>query len=96
MFLLDIVALVHSLCQSMSETLQRRRIMWISASENFMALHILLTRYAVKPRSSYSALIKQAKYGKSKEGDHLPQINLALLYGEESMLPVYCRKLAGN
>lgn len=46
--------------------------------------------------SSYSALIKQAKYGKNKDGDSLPQINLALLYGEESMLPVYYRKLAGN
>jgi len=46
--------------------------------------------------SSYSTLIKQAKYGKNKEGDSLPQVNLALLYGEESMLPVYYRKLAGN
>lgn len=46
--------------------------------------------------SSYSTLIKQAKYGKNKEGASLPQINLALLYGEKSMLPVYCRKLAGN
>ena len=46
--------------------------------------------------SSYSTLIKQARYGKNKEGDSLPQINLALLYGEESMLPVYYRKLAGN
>ena len=46
--------------------------------------------------SSYSHLIKQAKYGKNKEGDSLPQINLALLYGEESMLPVYYRKLPGN
>lgn len=46
--------------------------------------------------SSYSRLIKQVKYGKNKEGDSLPQINLALLYGEESMLPVYYRKLPGN
>ena len=46
--------------------------------------------------SSYSQLIKQSKYGKNKEGDSLPQINLALLYGEESRLPVYYRKLAGN
>ena len=37
--------------------------------------------------SSYSTLIKQAKYGKNKEGDNLPQINLALLYGEESDCP---------
>ena len=46
--------------------------------------------------SSYSTLIKQVKYGKNKEGDSLPQINLALLYGEDSMIPVYYRKLAGN
>ena len=46
--------------------------------------------------SSYSQLLKQAKYGKNKEGDSLPQLNLALLYGEESGLPVYYRKLAGN
>ena len=46
--------------------------------------------------SSYSTLIKQAKYRKNKEGDSLPQINLTLLYGEESMLPVYYRKLPGN
>ena len=46
--------------------------------------------------SSYSELIKLAKYGKNKEGDHLPQVNLALLYGEVSRLPVYFRKLTGN
>ncbi len=46
--------------------------------------------------SSYSELIKQVKYGKNKEGDALPQINLGLLYGEKSRLPVYYRKLAGN
>ena len=46
--------------------------------------------------SSYSELLKQAKYGKNKDGDALPQINLALLYGEKSRLPVYYRKLPGN
>ena len=46
--------------------------------------------------SSYSTLIKQAKYGKNKEGDCLPQLNLALLYGQKEMLPVYYRKLPGN
>lgn len=30
------------------------------------------------------------------EGDDLPQINLALLYGEISRQPVYYRKLPGN
>lgn len=46
--------------------------------------------------SSFSELLKQVKYGKNKEGDDLPQINLALLFGEVSMLPVYYRKLPGN
>jgi len=46
--------------------------------------------------SSYSTLIKQAKYGKNKEGDCLPQLNLALLYGQKEMLPIYYRKLPGN
>ena len=46
--------------------------------------------------SSYSELIKLAKYGKNKEGDLLPQINLALLYGQTSRLPAYYRKLPGN
>ncbi len=36
------------------------------------------------------------KYGHNKENDPLPQINLALLFGEESRLPVYFRKLPGN
>jgi transposase len=46
--------------------------------------------------SSYSEVLKQVKYGKNKEGDRLPQINLALLFGEESGLPFYYRKLPGN
>jgi transposase len=46
--------------------------------------------------SSYSQLIKQVKYGKNKEGDARPQINLALLLGESSGLPAYYRKLPGN
>lgn len=46
--------------------------------------------------SSYSEMMKQVKYGKNKDGENLPQINLALLFGEESGLPFYYRKLAGN
>lgn len=46
--------------------------------------------------SSYSKLIKQVRYGKNKDHEPLPQINLALLYGEQSRLPVYYRKLPGN
>ena len=46
--------------------------------------------------SSYSGTMNQVKYGKNKDGESLPQINLALLFGEESGLPFYYRKLAGN
>ncbi|MHB1420862.1 MAG: IS1634 family transposase, partial [Bacillota bacterium] len=46
--------------------------------------------------SSYSKLMKQVKWGKNKDHDPLPQINLALVYGQESRLPVYYRKLPGN
>jgi len=46
--------------------------------------------------SSYSEVLKQVKRGKNKEHDHLPQLNLALLFGESSQLPFYYRKLPGN
>ena len=46
--------------------------------------------------SSRSETLRQVKYGKNKDDDHLPQINLALVFGEKSKLPFYYRKLAGN
>ncbi len=46
--------------------------------------------------SSYSDTLKQVRKGRNKEHDRLAQINLALLFGEESGLPFYYRKLPGN
>ena len=46
--------------------------------------------------SSYSKSLKQVKYGKNKDHDDLPQINLTLIFGETSRLPIYYRKLPGN
>jgi transposase len=46
--------------------------------------------------SSYSQCLKQVRYGVNKENDRLQQINLALLFGEQSNLPFYYRKLPGN
>ena len=46
--------------------------------------------------SSYSETLKQVRYGYNKEDDRLPQFNLALVFGEQSNLPFYYRKLAGN
>lgn len=46
--------------------------------------------------SSYSELLRQIQYGKNKEDDRLPQLNLLLVFGEKSGLPFHYRKLAGN
>lgn len=46
--------------------------------------------------SSFSKSLKQVRWGLNKEHDHLPQINLAMICGESSRLPVYFRKLPGN
>jgi len=52
--------------------------------------------YDITSFSSYSEGLKLIQYGNNKEGDHLPQLNLALIFGEDSNLPFYYRKLAGN
>jgi transposase len=52
--------------------------------------------YDITSISSYSESLKQVQYGYNRENDNLPQINLALVFGEESRIPFYYRKLAGN
>jgi transposase len=46
--------------------------------------------------SSWSEYIKAVRYGKNKDDENLPQVNMALVFGEESSLPVYYRVLPGN
>ena len=52
--------------------------------------------YDTTSLSSYSQTLRQVQYGKNKENDRMPQINLALVFGQKSGLPFYYRKLAGN
>ena len=52
--------------------------------------------YDITSISSYSETLRQVQYGHNKENDGLPHINLAMVFGEESGLPFYYRKLAGN
>ena len=52
--------------------------------------------YDTKSISSYLKNLTQVNYGINKDHVPLPQINLALLFGETSNLPFYYRKLAGN
>jgi transposase len=46
--------------------------------------------------SSYSKRLAQTRYGNNKDHEHLEQINIAVLFGEDSQLPFYYRKLPGN
>lgn len=52
--------------------------------------------YDTTSLSSYSETLKQVQYGFNKENDRLPQLNVTLIFGQESNLPFYYRKLAGN
>ena len=52
--------------------------------------------YDITSISSYSELLRQVRYGENKGGEPLPQLNLALVFGQTSMMPVYYRTLPGN
>lgn len=52
--------------------------------------------YDITSISSYSERLKQVKFGKNKDNEPLAQINLALLFGENSGLPFCYRKITGN
>lgn len=52
--------------------------------------------YDITSISSYSESLKQVAFGNNKEHDRLPQINLAMVFGEKSGLPFYYKKLPGN
>ena len=52
--------------------------------------------YDTTTLSSYSETLRHVQYGCNKEHDHLPQLHLALVFGQESNLPFYYRNLAGN
>ena len=46
--------------------------------------------------SSYSELIDYVEYGYNRDLEDLPQINLGMLFGEKSKLPVFCRVYPGS
>lgn len=46
--------------------------------------------------SSWSELINYVEYGYNRDHEDLPQINLAMLFGEESRLPVFTRIYPGS
>jgi len=52
--------------------------------------------YDITSVSSYGELNEYAKYGYNRDREKLRQINLALLAGQKSQLPVYYNRLPGN
>lgn len=52
--------------------------------------------YDITSVSSYSELNNMVRYGYNRDGESLPQINLAMLFGEKTRLPVYFKTLPGS
>ena len=52
--------------------------------------------YDITSVSSYAELNEYVKYGYNRDGEKLKQINLAMLFGQKSQLPVFYRRLPGN
>jgi len=52
--------------------------------------------YDITSISSYSELNKYIKYGYNRDGEKLPQLNLAMLFSQMSALPVYYHRVPGS
>jgi len=52
--------------------------------------------YDITSVSSYSEQNEYIKYGYNRDGEPLPQLNLAMLFGQKSGLPVYYHRTPGN
>jgi len=52
--------------------------------------------YDVTSISSYSQGIDNLEYGYNRDSDNLPQVNMAMYYGEESRLPLYYNVYPGS
>lgn len=52
--------------------------------------------YDITSISSYSEANEYVKYGYNRDGEALQQINLAMLFGQNSKLPLYYRRMPGS
>lgn len=52
--------------------------------------------YDITSISSYSKSNEYVRWGYNRDREKLPQINMAVLFGQDSGLPVYYRRLPGN
>ena len=52
--------------------------------------------YDITSISSYAKFNEYIKYGYNRDNEKLPQMNLAMLFGQTSCLPVYYHRMPGN
>ena len=52
--------------------------------------------YDLTSISSYAKGNEYIRYGYNRDGEKLPQLNLALIFGQKSGLPAYYRRMPGN
>ena len=52
--------------------------------------------YDITSISSYSRLNEFLEFGYNRDGEELPQINMAMLFGESSLLPIFYFVVAGS
>jgi transposase len=52
--------------------------------------------YDITSISSYSAFNDYIRWGHNRDKEKLPQLNLAMLFGQKSNLPVYYHRIPGN
>jgi transposase len=89
--------IIHS--QRVSELLQQ-----ITENERQHFLSLWLKRlsetellcYDITSISSYADANEYVRWGYNRDNEKLPQINLAMLFGQKSGLPAYYRRMPGN
>jgi transposase len=52
--------------------------------------------YDITSISSYAQGNEFVRYGYNRDGEQLPQVNMAMLFGQKSHLPAYYRRMQGN
>jgi transposase len=83
---------VSELLQMISETDRQKFLsLWLEK----MTEHDYLC-YDITSVSSYARGNEYILYGYNRDGEPLPQLNLAMLFGQKSQLPAYYRRMPGN
>jgi transposase len=92
----------------LAQSLSSQRISEILASITFDAKQTFLSQwmrsileedylcYDITSISSYSEANEYIKYGYNRDNESLPQLNLAVLFGQNGRLPVYYQQLPGS